>query len=153
MLQISLRDFLETGSFGPVALGQKRDIVKSLLGEPDDFSNDRTKHGKPRIWKYGDIEFHFDDLDDCLNMIHSDDFLVPIGSKKFDLDPWILKDELSLANAMEILSVEGIGFEETDAPCGYLRWLKTSANVYLAFANHDKGKFYLASFWISKERE
>jgi hypothetical protein len=37
-----------------------RDELRRLLGEPDDVGGTSRKHPTPVIWKYGDIEYHFD---------------------------------------------------------------------------------------------
>jgi hypothetical protein len=152
MLKISLRNFLETGDFGPIILGQHRDVVESLLGTPDDWSVDLNKQGKPKIWKYGDIGFYFDDLGDCVYMIFSDDFRIPMGGKNIDLDPWILNNQLTLEEALKIMHEHGIAFQEKQFLNDIeYRCFKTCANVNLAFSSEYEERFYLYSFWIWKE--
>ena len=51
MVQVSLKDFVQTGRFGPVALGQSRAELRAHLGEPDDLGGTSRRHHKPRIWK------------------------------------------------------------------------------------------------------
>ncbi len=47
-----------------------RDEIRALFGEPDAVGGTSRKHGVSRIWKYGDLEFHFDG--DVLALIFSE---------------------------------------------------------------------------------
>jgi hypothetical protein len=54
--------FSATGDICPLRLGQTRDEVRAILGEPDDVSRvmPRKRWKRlPAIWKYGDVELHF----------------------------------------------------------------------------------------------
>ena len=45
----------------PTELGVKRQELVRLLGQPTDISVTCFASGQPMIWKYGDIEYHFDE--------------------------------------------------------------------------------------------
>jgi hypothetical protein len=52
--------FRVTGDICPVQLGMTRDELNAILGEPDDVSTMSRKERVPAIWKYDDLEFHFE---------------------------------------------------------------------------------------------
>jgi len=67
------KKFGETGDICPVKLGCTRDELRALFGEPDSVGGTSRKHKRPGIWKYGDLEFHFEkDKTDALCLIWSD---------------------------------------------------------------------------------
>lgn len=43
------------------SLGATRDQLRHLLGEPDDVGGTSCSKRVACIWKYGNIEYHFDD--------------------------------------------------------------------------------------------
>jgi hypothetical protein len=43
----------------PVGLGATREELRQSLGEPTDTSAPTRSQREPRVWKYGDIEYHF----------------------------------------------------------------------------------------------
>ena len=68
--------FKVTGDICPVRLGMSRDDLRMLFGDPDDTGGTSRKHPTPAIWKYGDLEFHFDFKSDdrlCLIYMERDD--------------------------------------------------------------------------------
>jgi hypothetical protein len=52
-VQISLKQWIKTGTFGPVHLGMSSDEVQQRLGPPPQFREKR-----PMIWKYGGVEIY-----------------------------------------------------------------------------------------------
>jgi len=65
--------------------------VEEILGTSNVMSTTINDSGLPAIWKYGDIEFHFEPADDNLLSIYTDEFDAPSGGQTIDLDPWILR--------------------------------------------------------------
>ncbi|HEX4795535.1 MAG TPA: hypothetical protein VH370_17215 [Humisphaera sp.] len=64
--------FSTTGNISPIRLGMTRSQVRSIFGEPHDVSVDRVPD-EPSVWKYGDLEFHFDwGADGTLCLIYMD---------------------------------------------------------------------------------
>lgn len=63
-----------------VKLGMTREEVKAALGEPTDISIGSRKYPRPCVWKYGDIELHFEyPIDGGLWMVYTetDDGQIP----------------------------------------------------------------------------
>jgi hypothetical protein len=52
--------FKVTGDICPVRLAMLREEIRTLLGDPDETGGTSQKHRTPAIWKYDDLEFHFD---------------------------------------------------------------------------------------------
>ncbi len=52
-------ELFRTGAIDPLRLGVSQNEVAAAFGPPDDVSNE-LKKGRPLIFKYADIEFHFD---------------------------------------------------------------------------------------------
>jgi len=68
--------FKVTGDICPLHLGMSRDELRKLFGDPEDTSTGSRKHPTPAIWKYGDLEFHFDRASEgrlCLIYMERDD--------------------------------------------------------------------------------
>ena len=105
-ITVSMQDFLRTGEFGPVRLGMLRGQIRSLLGEPEDWGpSPRAKHNVG-IWKYGDIEFHFNE--DVLWLLFADDIGTLDGGKAIDFDPWVLSGAASAESVLVDLEAAGI---------------------------------------------
>ncbi len=54
------RRFRATGDISPVRLGQTREDIRALFGEPDDKGGFVRRCRLPCIWKYQELEFHFE---------------------------------------------------------------------------------------------
>jgi len=52
--------FRRTGDICPLALGMTRAELKAALGEPDDVGGTSRRWRTPAIYRYADVEFHFD---------------------------------------------------------------------------------------------
>jgi hypothetical protein len=44
----------------PIGLGAARDELRRLLGEPTDTNVPTASQREPNIWRYGEVEYHFD---------------------------------------------------------------------------------------------
>lgn len=62
--------FKVTGDLCPIRLGMSRDEIRAFFGDPDDTGATSRKYPLPAIWKYGDLEFHFDRLDAKLSLVY-----------------------------------------------------------------------------------
>lgn len=62
--------FQRTGVISPIQLGCTRAELITILGEPDDVGGTSRKYPTPAIWKYGDLEFHFEQ--DALWLIYAE---------------------------------------------------------------------------------
>ena len=110
MARVMLRKFFASGSLGPVGLGAERAIVETSFGAPDDSHAGSPIRGGAPIWKYGDVELHFDR--DQVWLIHIDRFsgsgATPTGSAGLDLDPWVTVDGLPLDTLVDALKRAGL---------------------------------------------
>ena len=70
MVKKLLQQRRRTGNIAPVALGMNRQELAELFGPPDDHSAGISERRSP-IWKYGTLEFHFEN-DGALWLIYMD---------------------------------------------------------------------------------
>lgn len=102
--------FLASGSLGPIGLGAERSFVETTFGPPDDFDAESQGPQSAQIWKYGDVEFHFDS--DRVWLIHIDRFsgsdARPAGNAGLELDPWVTADGLPLDAFVDALKQSGL---------------------------------------------
>jgi hypothetical protein len=110
MPSVSLRAFLTSGSLGPVGIGAERALVETTFGPPDDFDAASENHQAAKIWRYGDVELHFEH--DRVRLIHVDRFSgqgnAPAAGAALDLDPWVIVEGLSLDAFTEALERAGV---------------------------------------------
>jgi hypothetical protein len=145
MVRVSLREFLATGRFGPVHIGSSRADVQRAFGPPDDRDAQAKSDEAARVWKYGDVEFHFDGggARASVWLIHTDSFVsVPQGGRKVDLDPWIVSRALGEGSARSELAKAAITY--ASGPYAYdtdLDELRTAVGVSLVFSGRrDQGR-------------
>lgn len=133
MVTISLKDFVQTGRFGSVALGQSRAEVRSFLGEPDDLGGTSRKHRKPAIWKYGGFEFHFPPPGDSLSLIHVDHFDIPLGGRNGIVDPWVIRSDLPQDALERELGKLGIAYEVRQEAYREVLLIETASGVQFGY--------------------
>ncbi len=126
-------------------IGSSRDDVQRAFGPPDDRDAQAPTAEDALIWKYGDIELHFDErgAHASLWLIHADSFAaVPRGGPRVDLDPWIVSRTLCKDVAEVELTKACVAYAsgryEYDSD---LDELHTSAGVSLLFsAEYGQGR-------------
>ncbi len=106
---IYILDFIRTGKFGSVEIGQSINEVRRNFYKPDDISY--MGHNM-FIWRYGVFEFHFSD--GILFLLWCDhlDFMFSPRKKQFKLDRWILDKyrKLTLRKFIEAIESEKINY-------------------------------------------
>jgi hypothetical protein len=143
MVNVSLKELIRFGDFGPVRLGMNREQVESILGAPDGVSVGSRKYAQATILKYGDVEFHFDPRDGRLWLIHLEQFEAPSAGKSVRLDPWVIRASLTVSEMEEILSRDGIAHQVSDqADWDDYKCLVAGAGVKLIFSG---GQFRLSA--------
>lgn len=113
-MQVSLQEFLSAGSFGRIELGASRSAVERHLGPPDDWDSGALSYETSAIWKYGDIELHFQP--DTLSMIFMDDFSVLSGGEKIKLNSWGITGHLTCSQAERFLTEASILYRRESFP-------------------------------------
>lgn len=130
-----MREFLRSGKFGPVGLGDSVDSLRNIFGEPPIVGGTSRRHRTPGIWKYGDIEFHLTSDAKRVCVIFCDTFeqlhLGPVAS----LDRWFFEGHPPVELVERELVSAGIGFQRQDMlhePSGFL--LRLDCGVELLFS-------------------
>jgi hypothetical protein len=130
-----MREFLRTGEFGPIRLGDSAERVRSLLGNPHDVGGTSSQHRAPGLWKYGDVEFHLTEDRERVWLIFCDTFdRLHLGSAA-SLDGWFFEGHPSCEVVERELSAAQISFHRRDMPyepTGYL--LRLDSGVELLFS-------------------
>jgi hypothetical protein len=126
-----MKQFLETGSFGPIRLGMTIDEVISIVGEPDDITSPR-RSGLTVI-TYGRIELYFGYYDDKkLQSISSNYYGEIDGGALLQIDPWIFCGRLTHDVVADALREAGIKFIKTDPNINSFAFI-TNAGSTLTF--------------------
>lgn len=108
-IPINLLDFIKTGKFDYIKLGQTREWIFNNFPDPDWLTDNPDTYANP-IWQYGNIEFHFSD--NQLSLIYSDYIDTLDGGDSLELDKWIFAEpqKLKLSYVMTQLNQQRISF-------------------------------------------
>jgi len=109
MIKASMLDFARTGRMGPIHCGLPREDLRKLLGDPPNWAAPASSASRAKLWRYGDVEFHFFDLQN-VGMIFSDHDNLADGGDTLCLDPWVIQKELPRAQFEADLAGVGIDF-------------------------------------------
>lgn len=113
-IAIDLLDFVREGTLGPVRSGQSRAEVEQIFGAPDTLGGSSRKHRTPLIWKYGDVEIHFEQKVDRVTGIYLDAFDIPSGGRAIIIDPWIMHSGLERQTLQKELKDLGVDCRSID---------------------------------------
>lgn len=145
LIAVSVLDFLRTGQFGPVHLGISRDQLQDHLGEPESWSFGSSRHptrtpARAAVWKYGDIEFHFNS--DMLVLIFTDHIRILKGGEAIDLNPWVLSRKATVKQVLGDLEAAQISCQRIDWKLndGTVRF-RVGAGVELVFWDEAQSSF------------
>ncbi|GAB5407564.1 MAG: hypothetical protein Aurels2KO_57950 [Aureliella sp.] len=108
---ISIADLIELGTFGPIAIGSTRHAVGAIFGEPTDATITNRRQTSC-VWRYGEVEFHFDD--DLLSLIHCDADDLFEGGPTLAIHPWKLRLRMPLLEVKAILDAKAIYYTGCD---------------------------------------
>jgi hypothetical protein len=154
-LCVSLVDFLRTGLFGPVVLGATTDVVQGLIGADssvvDEYRSEfRNSRGRIKgwVWKFGDIEFHFDS-EEVLWLIHADDFKQPTAIPPIELDPGWVHGGQGFEQITELLNKDAIAWREARSLDDHSRRIQLDSGVHLTFAEKDGLSSWSGLFSVS----
>jgi hypothetical protein len=135
-ITIDLLEFIKTGKFDYVKLGQTKQWILTNFPDPDDYQDSSGVYDNP-IWWYGNIEFHFDKEE--LFLIHSDYIETLDGGDSLELKKWIFSDpqKLNLCYVLEQLNQQRIDFKVEHQTFGELSSVKVTickSRVVLGFS-------------------
>ncbi len=139
-INIDLLEFIRTGKFDYLKIGQTRDWVLNNFPNPDGFEDgDNWRNGEFEIFTYGDIELHFSN--DILYLIFADHFDKIQAGKSIDLtNKWVFEKDtssLSLPFVIQSLLAEKIDFSTKYNGSLNCLTVKTVGNVSLHFESDD----------------
>jgi hypothetical protein len=139
---VDLLEFFRTGRFDCVRLGQTQEEIVHNFAAPDDFSPDdltRRDSSRMTIWRYGNVELHFEGP--RLFLIFSDYIGTLDGGSSMALEKWILAepDRLTLPEVIRALCRERIDFSKRTGSLGEVK-LELTSGVTLHFdMAHESG--------------
>lgn len=145
-MKASLRNFLQLGVLGSIEPGMKRAAIEHQLGAPEAWEATAPNYHNATIWKFGDIEFHFQH--NTLDMLFMDEFSIPHGGHQIELEAWVINGSLTCPAAERHLLAEGIAYGKEVVPYNDNgTHLITSANTVLAFSGADAEKVTLRALY------
>ncbi len=159
-LHVDLLDFLRTGDFGDIRLGMTRPDLMEMLGPPSEWSvSNRRKHWQvAEVWRYGTIEFHFNEWTDVLWMIFTDQ--LPLEDEaSLEIDSWKFAAFLPLKATLALLDEADLHYEvETNTRLSQTR-VTLPSGVVLCFdppqegdaMPHKNNRYGLTGFWVRSE--
>ena len=122
MIDVSLKEFVLTGEFGPVEVGMHRDEIINLLGEPEadqDFGLgfNGLLYGWYEFFYYTDTKILSSMQNDHLMAVFSNhNECIHFQNENIKVDIWFLKagENFTFSEVKEILTKESIPFSEID---------------------------------------
>ncbi len=135
-IQIDLLDFVKYGKFDYIELGNDKQWIINNFPNPDGF-NESFFQDKCSIWRYGNLEFHFDGA--VLYQIYSDYINQLNAGEQIQLDKWILAtpSKLTLLYVIEHLNNENIEYKKVNFLQAQVQLILQSG-VILGFDNLSK---------------
>jgi hypothetical protein len=159
-IEIDLFEFIKSGKFDYIELGQTKEWIEANFCEPDDIGCG----GK--IWAYGSIELHFDNSE--LFMIFTDNFNAVAtdrwvsqkigGGENLNLRKWIFEQphKLNLIYVVKSLLTNDINFSITHKKqLNAIELAVTQSGVKLRFEaidgrESDPKKYKCTALWLMK---
>ncbi len=151
MMDVDIKYFFRSGRLGQVELGMSKTTIEESVGEPDYWmigQIERNQKDDSPIWRYGNIEFHFNSKNELISIFN--DHLMSgsiYGGHKIRLEPWFLKEKyMSFQEVVTILTEAKMDFEvaeppgatiEAEAPSLHVLSIKLKSGIELMFANED----------------
>lgn len=132
-MYVDMKSFLISGVFGQISLPMSRQDIKAILGEPDDWTSEQSQ-STASIWKYANVEFHFEPRTDAAWMIFSDDLASSISTSALLLESWIVRGQIPLEDAEAALLQAGIVYQRISNPVFETIDLIMTSKVKLSFS-------------------
>jgi len=134
-VSVSMREFLRTGKFGEIQLGDTTEKLQNYFGEPPIVGGSSRRNRKPGIWKYGDVEFHLTQDRKRVWLIFCDTFEELQMGRTVSIDRWFFQGHAACELVEKELSAAQIKFHRLNMPhepTGYL--LRLDSGVELMFS-------------------
>ncbi len=153
-IEIALLRFIKTGEFDFVKIGDSKEKILHKFPAPDDFGIGSTLN-TAKIWRYGNIEFHF--VDNRLTSIFSDRIADINGGKSIILNKWIFDHtkKLELTQFISSIIQEKIDFDLRHLKStGQISIMVSTSNVEILFDrsdDHNDVLYLLSSFCLTKK--
>ncbi len=143
---IDFEEFFKSGKFDFLKLGKTKEWIINNFPDPDYFDENQHVY-KDDIWRYGNIELHFNK--DKLFLIFSDYVDELDGGNSLELKKWFLEntDKLKLSDVISELNKKHIDFNKRKSKIVENAVnLELQSNVQLGFhleekENEDNVKF------------
>ena len=113
---VSMREFLRTGNFGDIKLGDSMDQLRYVFGTPHQIGGAKAGRRNPRIWKYGDVEFHLSKDHQRIWLIFCDTFKNLNIGPGTSIDRWFFEGHPSCEIVERNLASAGITCVRRDMP-------------------------------------
>lgn len=121
----------QTGRLGSLGCGITQAEIQAILGSPQLWGPQQSAK-QARIWRYGDVEFHFDNW--RIWLIFSDHNNLTNGGSSLQLDPWIIRRGMARDELADGLDYQGIQFTITRPQYDVSqRLLQTEAGLVFTF--------------------
>jgi len=153
---IDILEFFQTGKFDFLQIGKSKEWILNNFSPPDDWSNVKTLK-QATIWRYGNIELHFDNQE--LVLIFSDYIEDLDGGKSIVLNKWILDrpKSLTLSNIIKEFNNHNMDFTVIHNNLNYveLKILKSKVNLTFCIDEDERinaNGFSLCAFSLSSKR-
>jgi len=153
MIEISIKEFIRTGEFGPVKLGMNKNEVVSLIGEPES-DNDMGKTGSILLYAWYELFF---DHEHVLKSIQNDNYRpddpesYEFSNAKFRIDSWILNSDRTqtIESVENLLNIEGIDCEKQFYYDRYVLRAKSGVIVDFSDEENERGIKWLVGvrYW------
>ncbi len=143
MKTINLKAFLQSGQFDTVRLGMEKEEVENILGTPDDWmiaNKERNRKENTPIWRYGNIEFHFDFTNKLVAIFN--DYLASKsihGGLNLQIETWIFNhpEIQTLREVKDVLEENAIFFRVRKGMDQQQMKLRLYSGVCLLFRDED----------------
>ncbi|PKV51537.1 hypothetical protein ATE84_3622 [Aquimarina sp. MAR_2010_214] len=138
-VDIDILDFVKTGEFGFLKLGESKEEIISQGFPPEDWLNGETKESS-RIWRYGNIELHFDNGNHLSGIFTDYVSDIDCGESISISNWWILpngKASPDLLSTIKELNYLNLDYTKTTFNVGYIE-LKLSNGIYFSFDHPDE---------------
>lgn len=140
MIKASMLDFARSGCLGPIHCGLPREDLRNLLGDPPNWGCPATTSWlRAKVWRYGDVEFHFHKHLQNVWLIYSDHDHLADAGETICLDPWIVQKGFPRTQFETELAQVGIHFaveRPTYDPNQHV--IVTTAKVNFIFIEEDE---------------